>query len=475
MHRAFRALGATALIVAISAAGGAVAAAAPDRPNILLITTDDQTFESLRSMPHVWQMRNDGTRYTRYYANFPLCCPSRATILTGQYTHNHNVWQNGPAGGGGYAALHPTHDNTLPVWLQNAGYQTVMLGKYVNHYYLDNHGIPPGWDKFRVSTQETAYHYKETELVHEDGRIEDHGTKYKTDLYARLADQLIGEMDSDRPFFMWVSFNAPHIGDPQNQDDSDALASASPPKRYRNQMAGTNAPAYRTWAFNEPDVSDKPRHIRNLPKLSASLQTAIHENYSQQLEALRAVDDAVARIRNALSRTGQLENTVIAFTTDNGYYYGEHRIRSGKSIPYGAASRMPLIVVGPGFTPGQVATEPRLNTDLAATFVEIAGASPGRELDGVPLTTGSGAWRTLLQEGSIPTGSGRVKYFIHRYAAVRTPNWFYGRYHYNDGGLGVELYNLKNDPNMLHNVRTDGRYDAKKTQLRQRLEQLQTE
>jgi N-acetylglucosamine-6-sulfatase len=448
-------------------------ATSTDQPNILLVMTDDQSYSTLAQMANVQKLARRGTTFTDYHANFPLCCPSRTTTLTGQYVHNHEVWGNSGATSGGYDAFAPGAGNSLPVWLQGAGYKTMMVGKFLNGY-RDDDGVPPGWDRWRVSNIGNTYNYDGAKLVEEDGKLHTYDG-YKTDIYRDMALRLIDESSAEpsaEPWFMWLAFNAPHIGTPIDADDSELVTSSSPPRRDRNAYRGTKAPTYGTAIFNENDVSDKPRHVRLLPKMKPALISAVNESYSQQLETLQSVDDALGTIEDKLAETGQLDNTVIIFTTDNGYYYGEHRIKAGKQSPYTAASRLPLIVAGPGFARGAVRTEPRLNTDLAATLVSLAGAKAGRTQDGVTLTKQTSVWRPLLLEGRIPKGSAGVIYHIRQYSAVLTPRWFYARYRYTDGALGVELYDLRHDPNMLHNLRTRPKDDERKAELRATMEAM---
>ncbi len=443
-----------------------VASASDPRPNILLIMTDDQSYDSLAYMANVQALAKDGTEFTDNRANFPLCCPSRTTTMTGQYVHNHGVWGNsGPSGG--YPSFAPTAGNSLPVWLQDAGYKTMMIGKFLNLY---NHrvGVPPGWDRWRVYDK-AATDYTDPRLVHEDGEVYQHDG-YSSDVYRDIALDLIDESAGGKPWFMWLAFNAPHFGSPIDPDDSDLVVSSSPAERDRNSFDNLKAPTFGTAVFNEADVRDKPRHIRSLPRMGPTMVRAVNEAHSQQLETLQAVDDAVGDVKAELARTGQLDNTVIMFTTDNGFYYGEHRIKAGKQSPYTAASHLPLIVAGPGFDAGVTNGEPRLNTDLAPTFVELAGAEAGRDMDGVSLTQSTGEWRPLLMEGRIPGGSAGVKYRIRQYTTILTPRWMYARYRYNDGALGVEMYKLSKDADMLSNVRGDPRYAAKKRQLRAQME-----
>ena len=421
------------------------------RPNIVLIMTDDQTYESLRYMRQVRRLAASGTTFTNYHANFALCCPSRATTLTGQYAHNHRVWTNEA----GYPALAPTARNTLPVWLHRAGYRTMFVGKYLNGYGYRRYGVPPGWDVWRAKNNsgEGGVRFHDIDLRHEDGKTYHH-SGYATDTLGRVAVEQVVSSPPEQPFFLWLAFNAPHAGGGRDPDDHVGVPvpSTSPKREYRGDFEGVKAPAWGTRSFDERDISDKPRHIRRMPRMTPRIRSAVHEAYSQQLEALQSVDEWVGRLRQALAEQGQLDNTLIMFTTDNGYYYGEHRIRSGKQTPYTAASRMPLVVSGPGFAAGVKDSRPRSNVDLAPTIAAAAGAEAGRAMDGRPLTRDVPRGRPILMEGRIPGRSGSVRYDIRQFTAIRTPNWFFARYRYVGGGRDSELYDLRRDPKMLNSL-----------------------
>ena len=225
--------------------------------------TDDQTVESMRVMPNVKTLIADqGVTFDNSFVSYSLCCPSRSTFLTGQYAHNHGVWGNA-APNGGYYKLDST--NTLPVWLQRAGYQTIHLGKYLNQYGTRNpREIPPGWGQWYGTPDPSTYRYLNYQ-INENGNLVQFGNAaadYKTDVESRLAVDLISHQAADpRPFFMWVAFLAPHSGGPRDADDPSGVSTPSPAPRDKNRFA--NEPLPRPASFNEADVSDKPAAIRN--------------------------------------------------------------------------------------------------------------------------------------------------------------------------------------------------------------------
>jgi N-acetylglucosamine-6-sulfatase len=450
-----------ALLVAGSADRDAASAAQPARPNIVLIETDDQTVESLRVMTSVGQLLGaQGTSFENSIASYALCCPSRATILTGQYAHNHGVLGNRPPEGG-YARL--DHSNTLPVWLQRAGYYTAHIGKYLNGYGArDPREIPPGWSEWHGSVDPSTYRFYGYTL-NEGGTLQTYGrdaASYQADVYRDKAlDVIRRRAPGAQPFFLWLAFLAPHSGAPRERGDPAGQATPVPAPRHRDRFAAEALPS--PPSLNEADVSDKPELIRRRPLLSPQRLAAIQENYQQRLESLLAVDEAVGRIVAELERLGELDRTVILFTADNGFFHGEHRVPAGKVLLYEPSIRVPLIVRGLGFPAGRRLSEPVANIDVAPTIVELARAQPGRRLDGrslVPLLRDPGvAWgRDLLVE----RGPG-----AESFAAIRTPRFVYAEHATGE----LELYDLARDPHQLESRHADAGYARMRTELAARL------
>jgi arylsulfatase A-like enzyme len=429
-------------------------------PNVLVLMTDDQTVESMRIMPNVKTLLADrGVTFDNSFVSYSLCCPSRSTFLTGQYAHNHGVWGN-TAPNGGYYKLDST--NTLPVWLQRAGYQTIHLGKYLNQYGTRNaREIPPGWGQWYGTPDPSTYRYLNY-TINENGNLVTFGTAasdYKTDVESRMAVDLIARQAADpRPFFMWVAFLAPHSGAPRDADDPTGLATPSPAPRHKNRFA--NEPLPTPPSLNEADVSDKPAAIRNRPLLAPARLNAVRQSYQQRLESLLAVDEAVAQIVNELARTGKLDNTYIIFTSDNGFFHGEHRVPAGKVLLYEPSIRVPLIIRGPGIPAGQHRSQFVANIDLAPTITKVTGAQPGRVMDGRSLIPF--AKDRLLQSGR------DILLETPTYAAVRSPNWLYAEYTTGER----ELYNLARDRDELNSLHADPRYDKIKANLAARLARL---
>jgi N-acetylglucosamine-6-sulfatase len=442
----------------------AAAAKTTARPNVVVLETDDQTLESLRVMASVKSLlAAQGTSFENSFVSYSLCCPSRATLLTGQYAHNHGVLGNA-APQGGYYKLDST--NTLPVWLQRAGYYTAHIGKYLNGYGTRNaKEIPPGWSEWHGSVDPSTYRFYGYTL-NENGTLVTYGSdpaSYQTDVYAAKSVDLIRRRAPQaQPFFLWTAFLAPHSGAPKESDDP-AIGSPAPAPRHRNRFAAEPLPT--PPSFNEADVSDKPVGIRNRPLLGPVRIAGIRENYQQRLESLLAVDEAVAAIVTALRETGELERTLIAFTSDNGFFHGEHRVPNGKVLLYEPSIRVPLILRGPGVPKGLHLAQTVANIDLAPTIVDVADAKPGRVSDGrslLPLLR-----RPVLQWGRdllIERGPGGAQTF----SAIRTPRYLYAEY----GNGEKELYDLARDPDELTSLHADPAHAKLRDELSRRLADL---
>jgi N-acetylglucosamine-6-sulfatase len=462
VRRAAGALLAIALVL-----GGCGASAEPGqqtKPNVLVLLTDDQTIESMRVMAGVRaELGASGTTFVRSFVSNPLCCPSRATLYTGQYTHNHGVIGNRPPEGG-YGRLDKSE--WLPVWLQRAGYHTVHIGKFMNRYGLDSPPteVPPGWDEWYTSVDPSTYSFTQYQL-NENGTVR-WGEKYSTDEYSDRAVNAVERLaPGTEPFFLSVAYLAPHFGSPRESDDPAGLGTPMPAPRHRDAFAAE--PLLVTPAFDEADVSDKPSFVRRLPRLSAERMAGLREMYQQELESLLAVDEGIVRVVSALRAAGELENTLIVFTSDNGFFHGEHRVPFGKVMVYEPSIRVPLIMRGPGVPAGERRRQLVTNADLAPTILEAAGAAPaGRVPDGrslFPLLRDRGlAWgRELLVEGA-------PGYQAVAYAALRNDRFVYAEHENGER----ELYDLRRDPHQLENAIGLRRYAAVEARLAERLASL---
>ena len=420
------------------------------KPNVVVIETDDQAVDTMRAMPYTRRVIGDrGVDFTNSLVNFPLCCPSRATFLTGQYSHNTGVLDNGPPNGG-IEALDQAH--TLPVWLSAAGYRTGFVGKYLNGYGQGPNGgklfVPPGWGYWVAAPRghkKSVFDYnlsQNGELVHYGNTKGD----YKTDVFAdRAADFIDSSAKSKRPFFLWVTTSAPHL------DHLPTSAPRDPAPAPRDAHAFEHVDVPRGPAFDEADVSDKPRFVQELPRFGPEDLAKLRRTYISQLESLRSVDDLVHKVVDRLRATRQLRRTILIFTSDNGFDRGQHRITSGKIVPYRESVGVPLLVRGPGLPRGSSFDAPVVNADLAPTILDLTGARADIPIDGVPLTgslRGKAPGRQILLEAA----NRKVDHFH----AVQTERWLYVQRRHDRS----ELYDLRSDPDELDNLARDPSYAA---------------
>ncbi len=411
----------------------------------------------------------EGTTFAQAISTFPLCCPSRTTSLTGQYAHNHGVLHNaGPFGG--FAAFDEA--NTLPVWLQAAGYRTMHLGRFLNGYEYAG-GVPPGWSEWQAAPHSSRRSTTRNWKLNENGTLRaypdpEHPGEYQTDFFGRRASELIEQAaPGEQPFYLSVWFVAPHRGGPRDPDDFGTVGSPSPAPRHRDAFAGASMP--RPPSFDEARMSDKPQVVADRPRFTPQGEAAIEENWRQELESLLAVDDAVTRIVDTLRRAGELENTLIVFVSDNGFMHGEHRALREKVLPYEESIHVPLLLRGPGVPRGQVDERLVGNIDLPATILDATGVAPGRVQDGVSLLDqladpGAELGRGLL----IENGNGANG--IPRYRGIRTDRYLYVE-HKSTGEQ--ELYDLRLDPYQLQSLDEYERYDPVRRDLAARLHRLE--
>jgi N-acetylglucosamine-6-sulfatase len=414
----------------------------------VIVETDDQTAEEIRAMPRTQALIGaEGTTFANSFVSLSLCCPSRSTLLTGRYAHNHGVLDIVPPYGG-FERLDGRE--TLPVWLQRAGYATVLVGKYLNRYgRRDPTEIPPGWTEWHGLVDPSTYRYYGY-TINDDGLPTRHGSgpfDYQTDVLTRRAEDVIERRaPSEQPFFLWLTYVAPHNGGPREPWDPPELATPVPALRHRTMFADTHFP--RAPSFDERDVRDKPPAIRGRPRLPLEMKWAIDEHYVQELESLQAVDEGVEGVVDALRRSGELENTLIVFTSDNGFLHGEHRVPTGKVLPYEESIRVPLLMRGPGVPRGEVRDQLVANVDLAPTVLEAAGAlapwvPDGESLLGFLRDPFLETERDILLEGPARRRSGRL-----RFTGLRTRTHVYVE---RDTGER-ELYDLRTDPYELRNL-----------------------
>lgn len=411
---------------------------APGAPNIVVFLTDDQRWDSLGVMPALQaQLVRRGRLFTDAMVPTSLCCPSRATILTGLYAHDTGVWGNHPPLGAWPRVVQQgLEDRTIAVALDDRGYETALLGKYFNGFSggAPTDFVPSGWDHFLAfRTPGHSGTYFDFRL---SGSQHFYGARaYSTDVLARRADAIIQATPAQTPLFMYLATFAPH-------------APFTPPRRYAARKGERKALAGRV---RVRDRRGKPTWLRNQKPVSAEAMQEVHDG---QDRSLRAVDDAVADVLRSLRRTHRLHNTLFLFMSDNGLMRGEHGI-TGKHVPYDPATRIPMVVrwdghVAPGTTDDRLA----LNVDVAATLSAAAGFD--MDTDGLDLL-GSARRGGFPMEAIGKHATGRPAYCgwrTHRYLFV----------HY--AGGEEELYDYRLDPRERVNRATDPEYRDVRRNLR---------
>jgi arylsulfatase A-like enzyme len=471
--------GGIALAILAATATGVVATAQPSdgarqaaRPNIVLVVTDDQTLAAFngRTMPYtLGNVAGAGTTFNNTIATNPLCCPSRATMITGQYAHNNGVMNNKP----GYPALSDKR-NVLPAWLKAAGYFTAHVGRYLNEYPNGKKSKPgPGWDRWVAALEPRRYLKYELRVGRETVKFGKKLKDYITTVINNRAGEVVRKQAPQaQPFFLQIDHLAPHAGAGMGGPCAGADVADALPGDYA-QFADEPLPT--PPSFNEEDVSDKPSFLSGVPPLTESNIAAITQRYRCALASLLAVDRGVAQLDAALAKAGELENTVVIFISDNGFFYGEHRLPREKLRPYEEALRVPFAIRAPAAVLGgpAVSSVDELvgNIDLVPTILELAGAGPClapghcRVMDGrslVPLMLGQGGWpqdRGLVVEFRAANEKFNTSSSC-AYSGLRTPSYLYVQHTSVPSppdGLCVpaderELYDVHADPFQLQNL-----------------------
>jgi arylsulfatase A-like enzyme len=402
----------------------------PERPNIVFILTDDQRWDTVRGfMPTVEaELLAKGLEFENTFATNPLCCPSRATILTGLYAHSHGVWDNENGPDGGFVATPDT--STIATWLDDAGYNTAMIGKYQNGYDITGGTyIPPGWDEWYALLEGEYYGV----TITDNGEPKSYPSVYSTDLFATEADSFIRHAPAEEPFFLMFAPRAPH-------------GPYTPATRHDGAFA--DVVPYRSPSWMEANVRDKPRWIRKMDEVEDFWIPTFDKEQIDSLESLLAVDEAIARVLDALEDTGRLENTLIVFTSDNGYAWGEHRIW-GKNVPYDSSLRLPLVMRwDAGIVPGTSTSAVVANIDFAPTLAAAAGIAPPAPVDGLSLTRFFADPNARFGRKGILLEHALGGHLVPSYCGWRTANELYVRWESGE----EEYYRYSEDPYELRNV-----------------------
>lgn len=423
------------------------------KPNIVVVLTDDLSSDLVRFMPQVQRMAREGARFTDYSVTDSLCCPSRASILTGQFPHNTGIFTNS-GDDGGFRQFHRRggERSTIGTELQRAGYRTGFMGKYMNGYRPEKAVagrrayVPPGWNSWAVAGNGyPQYDYQ----LNENGRLVDYGhapRDYLTDVLTRKGNKFIrSSVAARKPFYLQLNTFSPHTP-------------ATPAPRHKGEFAGLTAP--RGLAFDERDVSDKPRWLRDQPSLTSKKRNKIDKLYRKRVRSIQSIDDMLAKLRTTLRDTGEADNTYVVFSSDNGYHMGEHRLMPGKQTAFRTDVTVPLMATGPEIPAGRAISEPAQNVDLRPTFAELARTNTPGTVDGrslAPLLRGEKRpWRTVsLIEHHGPNNTkqdpdrqGKSRGNPPTYAAIRTPDGTYVEYTNGDRAY----YDRRTDPHQLTNT-----------------------
>lgn len=432
-----------------SGSGGRGGASDQNRPNIVLVSVDDLDLQTAQSLPRLQGvMADEGVSFENAFVSNPLCCPSRATTLKGQYAHNTSVQGNRPPQGG-YEKFHRLgrEKSTVATWLDEAGYNTAYMGKYMNGYNGTN--VPPGWDEWLA----VSGNYASDALTYNgrllpgalQGRHETDVLSGKSSLYIERAAK------SESPFFLYLAPRAPH-------------QPARPAPRHRDLYSGQEVPAQPSDdpAYNEADVSDKPPWLAQRQPLNQQQKLRMDELHRDRLRSMASVEEMMVGLEEKLRKTGELDDTYIVFTSDNGHHMGQHRLPIGKWTAYEEDIRVPLMIRGPGVPEGQSREHMVLNNDLAPTFADLGGARRPEFVDGRSIAP-------LLRQAPPPTQDWRDAFLIEaaafvpgtgagipigrpRFEAVRSEDHLYVEY----ASGARELYDLRTDPHQLENLLSPG-------------------
>jgi N-acetylglucosamine-6-sulfatase len=472
------------LLAALAAAlllGVAAGDAHAQKPNFVFVLTDDLASDLVPFMPNVQVMQREGTSFDRYFVTDSLCCPSRASILTGRYPHSTRVLTNTPPDGGFEVFHRAAERSTFATSLQAAGYRTALMGKYLNGYAplerVDGarHYVPPGWSAW--ATGGNAYRdYGYNLLVKDPGlapprlvRYGDRAQDYLTDVISRRGRAFIaGAVRARKPFMLELSTYAPH-------------SPYTPAVRDYDKFPDMQAP--RGPLFDEPQLDGAPAWLSTVP-LSESQIYAIDRDFRLRAMAVQSIDKLVGDIRVLLRALGVANNTYVVFTSDNGFHQGQRRLLPGKQTYFDHDIRVPLVVVGPGVPPGARIGHVAANVDLRPTFQQLAGLPIEPRVEGrslAPFLRGRppARWRrfTLIEHRGPNFGPGDPDAQNPRhanppsYAALRFGDALYVQYR--NRAYAPEYYDLASDPLQQRNVYASLSPEYK-AQLAARLEEMRT-
>lgn len=468
----------------------------PKRPNVVLVMSDDMRTDDLAFAPNLRKLiARHGVTFENSFSPFPLCCPARASFLTGQYAHNHKVWWHDPPYG--YGAFDDSR--TIATAMHDAGYRTGFIGKYLNRYGLARSKVtdepsaryvPAGWDDWRAAVEPpgdsdihgNTYDYMDTPF-NVNGEI-DNGYRgvYQSDVIGDFSVDMAARFARrQQPFFMYVNYVAPHHGVPNAPDEPDVVKDAD------GHELSVVTPAVPDWVKGkfdkritrasgiaktgekvETDISDKPRALqqRYQPEGKEAEEALLYAT-RRRAEAVYVMDRNIARLVAELQRSGEWENTVFAFTSDNGMIIGEHGLGMTKVRAHEPSLRVPMLVTGPGLRTAQKRYDPITTVDLTATILDLGDAKAPHLADGTSrvktLVEGDQGWTAPVVTEAVFTARGRDPLFtdLRTTIGIRTSRYSYTRYR----GGDAELYDLAEDAREDENLADDPRYAAVRAAL----------
>ncbi|BCS21427.1 sulfatase family protein [Aspergillus puulaauensis] len=447
-------------LVAFAGLSALSEASPKSRPNFLFVFTDDQdlTMNSIEYMPHVSsRIRDQGIDFTNHFVTTALCCPSRVSLWTGRQAHNTNVTDVSPPYGGYPKFISQGfNDDWFPVWLQNAGYNTYYVGKLFNAHSVQTYNNPfvKGFNGSDFLLDPFTYSYWKSSYQRNREPPKSYAGRYTTDVTEEKALGFLDDAleDKKHPWFLTVAPIAPHFEQDPDRTAGTPPQAPIPAPRHAHLFPDTRVP--RTPSFN-PLNQTGPSWIKDLKRQNQSVVDYEDFFYRQRLRALQGVDEMVDKLLNRLERSGQLNNTYVIYSSDNGFHIGQHRLPPGKSTSYEEDIRVPFFVRGPGIKPGQTDSQVTTHIDFAPTIFELLGLPLRKDFDGTPMRIAKDSaavahehvtveyWGAAVLEGDYANLSPESTY--------RMPNNTY-----KSARIVSEKYNLfyAADPHQIHNVYT---------------------
>ncbi|MDO8731466.1 MAG: sulfatase [Actinomycetota bacterium] len=415
--------------------------------NVVLLLADDLDWTAFNQIPRLAALKSAGTTLTNFVVTDSLCCPSRTSFMRSQFVHNHRVISNVLVTGGGWPKFYARdlQNDCLPTWLQKAGVNTSLFGKYLNGFPIDaptETYIPPGWDYFESSISKNQAYQGVNYTLNVNGTLQKYGSApndFLNDVLTLDAAQHLSTLQS--PFFMEFATYNPHTPFPiAPQNAQTHLTDVLP----------------RVPSFNAKGT-DEVSWLRDLPSLTSTRIENLDDLWRKRLRSAESVADSYEALRSQLKASGHLEDTLIIVTSDNGYHVGVHRLATGKQTAFREDAVVPAVLIGPGIAPGATISKTTSMVDLGPTISEIFRAPTPSFVDGrslMPLLSYQTdvPWRTAtLTESLAHTQPGDPDYSRiepPNFHALRSEQWLYIEYTNQE----IELYNLVADPYEINNV-----------------------